>query len=118
MKIFSPIRLKNLLNMIGLPKLSFLFLFALITACGGFNTGVKKSDTQKINTVKYGTLIAAEPVKITGESSGLGALTGGLVGFVVGCGDGILDDDCRDAAAVGWYNWRSYCWICCRFFVR
>ena len=100
MKIFSPIRSKNLLNIIGLPKLSFLFLFALITACGGFNTGVKKSDTQKINTVKYGTLVAAEPVKITGESSGLGALTGGLVGFVVGCGDGILDDDCRDAAAV------------------
>ena len=100
MKIFSPIHLKNLLNMIGLPKLSLLFLFVLITACGGFNTGVKKSDTQKINTVKYGTLVAAEPVKITGESSGLGALTGGLVGFVVGCGDGILDDDCRDAAAV------------------
>ena len=100
MKIFSPIRLKNLLNMIGLPKLSLLFLFIFITACGGFNTGVKKSDTQKINTVKYGTLVAAEPVKITGESSGLGALTGGLVGFVVGCGDGILDDDCRDAAAV------------------
>ena len=100
MKTFSPIRLKNLLNMIDLPKLSLLFLFALVTACGGFNTGVKKSDTQKINTVKYGTLVAAEPVKITGESSGLGALTGGLVGFVVGCGDGILDNDCRDAAAV------------------
>ena len=86
--------------MIDLSKISFLFLFIFITACGGFNTGVKKSDTQKINTVKYGTLVAAEPVKITGESSGLGALTGGLVGFVVGCGDGILDDDCRDAAAV------------------
>ena len=100
MKIFLPIHLKNLLNMIGLPKISFLFLFIFITACGGFNTGVKKSDTQKINTVKYGTLVAAEPVKITGESSGLGALTGGLVGFVVGCGEGILDDDCRDAAAV------------------
>ena len=72
MKIFSPIHLKNLLNMIGLPKLSFLFLFVFITACGGFNTGVKKSDTQKINTVKYGTLVAAEPVKITGESTGIG----------------------------------------------
>ena len=65
-----------------------------------FNAGVKKSDTQKINTVKYGTLVAAEPVKITGESTGIGALTGGLIGFVVGCGEGILDDDCRDAAAV------------------
>ena len=64
MKIFSPIHLKNLLNMTDLPKLPFLLLFALITACGGFNTGVKKSDTQKVNTVKYGTLVAAEPVKI------------------------------------------------------
>ena len=100
MKIFSLIHSKNLLNMIGLPKLIFLSLFVFISACGGFNTGVKKSDTQKVNTVKYGTLVAAEPVKITGESSGIGALTGGLVGFVVGCGEGIFDDDCRDAAAV------------------
>ena len=100
MKIFFQTHLKNLLSMTGLSRLILLISFSLISACGGFNTGVKKSDTQKINTVKYGTLVAAEPIKITGESSGLGALTGGLVGFVVGCGDGILDDDCRDAAAV------------------
>jgi len=100
MKIFSLIHLKNLLNMTELSKFIFLSFFVFISACGGFNTGVKKSDTQKINTVKYGTLVAAEPVKITGESTGLGALTGGLIGFVVGCGEGILDDDCRDAAAV------------------
>ncbi len=100
MKIFSPIRLKNLLSMTGLSKLIFLISFTLISACGSFNAGVKKSDTQKINTVKYGTLVAAEPVKITGESTGIGALTGGLIGFVVGCGEGILNDDCRDAAAV------------------
>ena len=86
--------------MTGLTKLIFLFSFTLISACGDFNSGVKKSDTQKINTVKYGTLVAAEPVKITGESTGIGALTGGLIGFVVGCGEGIFDDDCRDAAAV------------------
>ena len=64
MKIFSLIHSKNLLNMTGLPKLIFLSLFVFISACGGFNTGVKKSDTQKVNTVKYGTLVAAEPVKI------------------------------------------------------
>ena len=86
--------------MTGLTKLIFLFSFTLISPCGDFNSGVKKSDTQKINTVKYGTLVAAEPVKITGESTGIGALTGGLIGFVVGCGEGIFDDDCRDAAAV------------------
>ena len=61
MKIFSLIHSKNLLNMTGLPKLIFLSLFVFISACGGFNTGVKKSDTQKVNTVKYGTLVAAEP---------------------------------------------------------
>ena len=86
--------------MTGLTKLILLFSFTLISACGDFNSGVKKSDTQKINTVKYGTLVAAEPVKITGESTGIGALTGGLIVFVVGCGEGIFDDDCRDAAAV------------------
>ena len=86
--------------MTGLTKLIFLFSFTLISACGDFNSGVKKSDTQKVNTVKYGILVAAEPVKITGESTGIGALTGGLIGFVVGCGEGIFDDDCRDAAAV------------------
>ena len=100
MKIFSQTHLKNLLSMTGLSKLILLISFTMISACGGFNAGVKKSDTQKINTVKYGTLVAAEPVKITGESTGIGALTGGLIGFVVGCGEGILDDDCRDAAAV------------------
>ena len=100
MRIFLQTHLKNLLSMTGLSRLILLISFTMISACGGFNAGVKKSDTQKINTVKYGTLVAAEPVKITGESTGIGALTGGLIGFVVGCGEGILDDDCRDAAAV------------------
>ena len=62
--------------------------------------GVDKSDTQKINTVKYGTLVAAEPVKIKGEDDGLGAITGGLLGAVIGCGEGIFDDECRDTVAV------------------
>ena len=100
MKIFLQTHLKNLLSMTGLSRLILLISFTMISACGGFNAGVKKSDTQKINTVKYGTLVAAEPVKITGESTGIGALTGGLIGFVVGCGEGILDDDCRDAAVI------------------
>ena len=45
--------------------------------------GVNKSDTQKVNTVKYGTLVAAEPVKIKGEDDGLGAITGGLLGLLL-----------------------------------
>jgi len=76
--------------------ISFLFL----TACNNMVDGVNKSDTQRINTVKYGVLVAAEPVKIKGEDNGLGAITGGLLGAVIGCGEGIFDDQCRDTVAV------------------
>ena len=76
--------------------ISFLFL----TACNNMVDGVNKSDTQRINTVKYGVLVAAEPVRIKGEDDGLGAITGGLLGAVIGCGEGIFDDQCRDTVAV------------------
>jgi outer membrane lipoprotein SlyB len=72
----------------------------LFISCNNMIDGVDKSDTQKINTVKYGTLVAAEPVKIKGEDDGLGAITGGLLGAVIGCGEGIFDDECRDTVAV------------------
>jgi outer membrane lipoprotein SlyB len=72
----------------------------LFISCNNMIDGVNKSDTQKINTVKYGTLVAAEPVKIKGEDDGLGAVTGGLLGAVIGCGEGIFDDECRDTVAV------------------
>ena len=62
--------------------------------------GVNKSDTHRINTVKYGTLVAAEPVKIKGEDDGLGAITGGLLGAVISCGEGIFHDEFRDTVAV------------------
>ena len=79
----------------------FLFIsFLFLTACNNMVDGVNKSDTQRINTVKYGVLVAAEPVKIKGEDDGLGAITGGLLGAVIGCGEGIFDDQCRDTVAV------------------
>ena len=79
---------------------SFILLFIFFISCNNMIDGVDKSDTQKINTVKYGTLVAAEPVKIKGEDDGLGAITGGLLGAVIGCGEGIFDDECRDTVAV------------------
>ena len=86
--------------MIDLIK-KFIILSSLIfISCNNMIDGVDKSDTQKINTVKYGTLVAAEPVKIKGEDDGLGAITGGLLGAVIGCGEGIFDDECRDTVAV------------------
>ena len=86
--------------MIGLIKKLFIFSSVFFLSCNNMIDGVNKSDTQRINTVKYGTLISAEPVKIKGEDDGLGAITGGLLGAVIGCGEGIFDDECRDTVAV------------------
>jgi len=86
--------------MIDLIKKFIILSSIIFISCNNMIDGVDKSDTQKINTVKYGTLVAAEPVKIKGEDDGLGAITGGLLGAVIGCGEGIFDDECRDAVAV------------------
>jgi len=77
-----------------------ILLSVFFISCNNMVDGVNKSDTQRINTVKYGILVAAEPVKIKGEDDGLGAITGGLLGAVIGCGEGIFDDECRDTVAV------------------
>ena len=86
--------------MIDLIKKFIILSSVIFMSCNNMIDGVDKSDTQKINTVKYGTLVAAEPVKIKGEDDGLGAITGGLLGAVIGCGEGIFDDECRDTVAV------------------
>ena len=86
--------------MIDLIKKLLILSSIIFLSCNNMVEGVNKSDTQKINTVKYGTLVAAEPVKIKGEDDGLGAITGGLLGAVIGCGEGIFDDECRDTVAV------------------
>ena len=86
--------------MTGLTKKIYIILTLTLLGCNNMVDGVNKSDTQRINTVKYGTLVAAEPVKIKGEDDGLGAITGGLLGAVIGCGEGIFDDECRDTVAV------------------
>ena len=82
-----------------LKKFTIVFS-VLFLSCNNMFDGVNKSDTQRINTVKYGTLVAAEPVKIKGEDDGLGAVTGGLLGAIIGCGEGIFDDECRDTVAI------------------
>ncbi len=86
--------------MIDQIKKLLILSSVIFISCNNMVEGVNKSDTQKINTVKYGTLVAAEPVKIKGEDDGLGAITGGLLGAVIGCGEGIFDDECRDTVAV------------------
>ena len=53
--------------MIDLIKKFIILSSVIFISCNNMIDGVDKSDTQKINTVKYGTLVAAEPVKIKGE---------------------------------------------------
>jgi outer membrane lipoprotein SlyB len=53
--------------MIDLIKKLLILSSIIFVSCNNMVEGVNKSDTQKINTVKYGTLVAAEPVKIKGE---------------------------------------------------
>ena len=48
-----------------------ILLSVFFLSCNNMVDGVNKSDTQRINSVKYGTLVAAEPVKIKGEAVGL-----------------------------------------------
>lgn len=86
--------------MTDLIKKFFILSSLLLLSCNNMVDGVNKSDTQRINTVKYGILVAADPVKIKGEDDGLGAITGGLIGAVIGCGEGVFDDECRDTVAV------------------
>ena len=87
------------IKIINLKK-SIVLLSVLFLSCNNMVDGVNQSDTQRINTVKYGTLVAAEPVKIKGEDDGLGAITGGLLGDIIGCGEGIFHAECRDTVAV------------------
>ena len=86
--------------MTDLIKKLTVLLSIIFFSCNSMLTGENRSDTRKINSVKYGTLIAAEPVRIRGEDDGTGAVIGGLVGSVIGCGEGIFDDECRDTVAV------------------
>ena len=50
--------------MIDLIKKLLILSSIIFVSCNNMVEGVNKSDTQKINTVKYGTLVAAEPVKL------------------------------------------------------
>ncbi len=65
---------------------------------------VKKSDAQKVTNIEYGTIKAALPVKIQGESDWVGATTGAMIGGLLAtqiCGEEeVLGTKCQDIALV------------------
>ena len=87
-------------------KLIFLIFVSIILAsCNTTNpTDVKKTDTQKITSIKYGNIVSSLPVKVKGEGSMIGTTTGALIGGLLGtqvCGKELIAGaKCEEIAIV------------------
>ena len=87
-------------------KIFFLiFVSIILTSCNTTNpTDVKKTDTQKITSIKYGNIVSSLPVKIKGEGSLIGTTTGALIGGLLGtqvCGKELIAGaKCEEIAIV------------------
>ena len=87
-------------------KIILLFIISIILAsCNTTNpSDVKKSDTQKIKSIKYGNIITSSPVKVKGEGSLIGSTTGGLIGGLLAtqvCGKELIAGaKCEEIAIV------------------
>ena len=87
-------------------KISFLiFVSIFLTSCNTTNpVDVKKTDTQKITSIKYGNIVSSLPVKVKGEGSMIGTTTGALIGGLLGtqvCGKELIAGaKCEEIAVV------------------
>ena len=84
--------------------LLIIFISIFLASCNTTNpTDVKKTDTQKITSIKYGNIVSSLPVKVKGEGSligATGALLGGLLGTQV-CGKELIAGaKCEEIAIV------------------
>ena len=83
----------------------FIFVSIILASCNTTNpTDVKKTDTQKITSIKYGNIVSSLPVKVKGEGSMIGATTGALIGGLLGtqvCGKELIAGaKCEEIAIV------------------
>ncbi len=74
-------------------QISLLLLFAcLLSGCANnpYGDTYTLSDTQRIQSVSYGTIIKTDPVTIEGEGNTVGTIAGAAVGGILGSkvGDG------------------------------
>ena len=93
-------------NMIMNLNILFLIFFSIFLAsCNTTNpTDVKKTDTQKITSIKYGNIVSSLPIKVKGEGSMIGATSGALIGGLLGtqvCGKELIAGaKCEEIAIV------------------
>ena len=93
-------------NMVMNLNILFLIFFSIFLAsCNTTNpTDVKKTDTQKITSIKYGNIVSSLPVKVKGEGSMIGATSGALIGGLLGtqvCGKELIAGaKCEEIAIV------------------
>tara|TARA_B100000579_G_scaffold391308_1_gene366421 strand:+ start:145 stop:618 length:474 start_codon:yes stop_codon:yes gene_type:complete len=83
----------------------FIFISIILASCNTTNpTDVKKTDTQKITSIKYGNIVSSLPVKVKGEGSMIGTTTGALIGGLLGtqvCGKELIAGaKCEEIAIV------------------
>ena len=82
-----------------------LILNIFIVSCNTTTPNkVKKSDSQKVTNIEYGTIKTSLPVKIEGESDWIGATAGAMIGGLLAtqiCGEEeISGTKCQDIAIV------------------
>ena len=85
--------------------LLIIFISIFLASCNTTNpTDVKKTDAQKITSIKYGNIVSSLPVKVKGEGSLIGATTGALLGGLLGtqvCGKELIAGaKCEEIAIV------------------
>ena len=87
-------------------KIFFLIFFSIVlTSCNTTSpTDVKKNETQKLTSIKYGNIVSSLPVKVKGEGSLIGTTTGALIGGLLGtqvCGKELIAGaKCEEIAIV------------------
>jgi len=65
--------------------LKLIFVSIFLASCNTTNpTDVKRTDSQKITSIKYGNIVSSLPVKVKGEGSLIGTTTGALIGGLLG----------------------------------
>ena len=85
--------------------LLFILISIFLASCNTTNPkDVKKTDTQKITSIKYGKIVSSMPVKVKGEGSLIGTTTGALIGGLLGtqvCGKELIAGaKCEEIAIV------------------